>query len=68
MRRAAAFWADARQREQPTADDRALDGNVILAAQVATMESADGIVATTSVGHPLRYVHAALWLDIPDNA
>ena len=27
-------------------------------------ESADGIVATTNVGHLSRYVHAALWRDI----
>ena len=64
MRQAAAFWADARQRGQPTADDRALDGDVILAAQVATMESAAGIVATTNVGHLSRYVRAALRRDI----
>ena len=68
MRQAAVFWADARQRGRPTADDRALDGDVILAAQVATLESADGIVATTNVGHLSRYVHAALWRDIgPDS-
>ena len=64
MRQAAAFWADARQRGKPTADDRALDGDVILAAQVATMTSTDGIVATTNVGHLSRYVQAALWRDI----
>ena len=69
MRQAATFWAHARHQGQPTADDRALDGDVILAAQVATMESAaDGIVATTNVGHLSRYVHAAVWRDIPDNA
>ena len=68
MRQAAVFWAEARQRGRPTADDRALDGDVILAAQVATLESADGIVATTNVGHLSRYVHAALWRDIgPDS-
>ena len=37
---------------------------VIFAAQVATLESADGIVATTNVGHLSRYVHAALRRDI----
>ncbi len=68
MRQAAAFWADARQRGQPTADDKALDGDVILAAQIATIESADGIVATTNVGHLARYVRAALWKDIPTTA
>ena len=65
MRQAAAFWAEARQRGRPTADDKALDGDVILAAQVATLESSNGVVATTNVGHLLRYVQAALWRDIP---
>lgn len=67
MRQAAVFWADARQRGKPTADDRALDGDVILAAQVATLDSSDGIVATTNVGHLSRYVQAALWRDIPQS-
>ena len=53
-----------RQRGQPTADDRALDADVILAAQVATIGSTDGVVATTNVGHLSRYVQAALWRDI----
>ena len=68
MRQAAAFWAEgaeARQRGRPTADDQALDGDVILAAQVATLESSNGVVATTNVGHLSRYVQAALWRDIP---
>lgn len=65
MRQAAAFWADARQRGQPTADNKALDGDVILAAQIATIEPADGIVATTNVGHLSRYVRAERWRDIP---
>ena len=65
MRHAAEYWADARQRGRPTADDKALDGDVILEAQVATMDSARGIVATTNVGHLSRYMQAALWRDIP---
>lgn len=65
MRQAAAFWAEARQRGRPTDDDKALDGDVILAAQVATLESSNGVVATTNVGHLSRYVQAALWRDIP---
>lgn len=64
MRRAAAFWADARQRGWPTAADAALDGDVILAAQAATLEREGTIVATTNVKHLSRFVPAELWTDI----
>ena len=64
MRQAAAFWAEARQRGRPTAPDPALDGDVILAAQAATLDRADVIVATTNPKHLSRYVVAELWTDI----
>lgn len=64
MRRAAAFWAKARQQGRPTAADPALDGDVILAAQAATLDRADVIIATTNPGHLSRYVAAQLWTDI----
>lgn len=64
MRQAAKYWADARQQGRPTAVDPALDGDVILAAQAATLNRADTLVATTNVGHLSRYVQAALWSDI----
>ena len=64
MRQAALFWAQARQQGQPTADDKALDGDVILAAQAITLGIADTVIATTNVGHLSRFVPAALWPDI----
>ena len=64
MRQAAAFWAEARQQGRPTAPDPALDGDVIPAAQAATLDRTDVIVATTNPKHLSRYVVAELWIDI----
>ena len=64
MRRAAEFWAEARQRGWPTAADAALDGDVILAAQAATLDREGTIIATTNVKHLSRFVPAALWTNI----
>ena len=64
MRRAAVFWAEARRKGRPTAPDPALDADVILAAQAATLNRPNMIVATTNPKHLSRYVPAALWTDI----
>jgi predicted nucleic acid-binding protein len=64
MRQAAVFWAQARQLGQPTADEKALDGDVILAAQALTLGAVDVVIATTNVGHLSRFAPAALWPDI----
>lgn len=64
MRQAAVFWAQARQQGQPTADNKALDGDVILAAQARTLGVADVVIATTNVGHLSRFAPAALWPDL----
>ena len=73
---AAAFWADARRRGIPTADKLALDIDMILCAQAATLVPADFgrggeatsdspteavIVATTNVTHLTPFVDARLW-------
>lgn len=64
MRQAAVFWAEARRQGQPTAEDRALDGDVILAAQAVTLGEPDAVVATTNVGHLARFVTAELWQNV----
>jgi predicted nucleic acid-binding protein len=67
MRQAAMFWAEARQQGQPTAGDKTIDGDMILAAQAMTLNVADVVIATTNVGHLSRFVRADLWQNITPN-
>ena len=64
MRKAAEFWAQARQQGQPTAGDKTIDGDVILAAQATTLGIPEAVIATTNVGHLSRFVQAELWQNI----
>jgi predicted nucleic acid-binding protein len=64
MRQAASFWAQARQQGQPTAGDQALDGDVILAAQAATLNEPNTVIATVNVKHLWRFVPADMWQNI----
>jgi hypothetical protein len=62
-RRAAELWALARNKGYATADDSALDCDVILAAQ-AQLAAEDGFevtIATTNVGHLGRFADAQEW-------
>lgn len=61
MKLAAQLWADARKRGLPTADVKALDGDVILAAQAI---QAGAIIATENIGHLTRFVTAKHWNEI----
>ena len=66
MRKAAELWADARGMGHATADDKALDADVILAAQALQFSGhGDAItVATTNVAHLSRYLDAQEWQKI----
>ena len=71
MRQAADFWADLRRIGLPTADRLALDADVILCAQAATLDpaafglpGASVVVATGNVGHLTRLVDARRWQEI----
>jgi predicted nucleic acid-binding protein len=60
MRQAAVFWAQARQQGQPTAGDKTIDGDMILAAQAMTLGLTDVVIATTNIGHLSRFAPAEL--------
>ncbi len=66
MDRAAEFWAQARITGNATADDKALDADVILAAQATFLShsSAHVVIATTNVKHLSLFVNAQLWRNI----
>ncbi len=64
MRQAAMFWAQARQQGQPTASDKTIDSDMILAAQAMTLDVVDVVIATTNVGHLSRFAPADLWQNI----
>ncbi|CBN54393.1 MULTISPECIES: hypothetical protein [Kamptonema] len=66
MLKAAEFWADARKQGQPTANNQALDADVILAAQAFTIsnQGENTVIATTNVRHLTRFVPAKIWNEI----
>src|SRR6266540_2775969 len=66
MHRAAELWARIRRQRLQTADDKALAGDVILAAQALMLTAPDTevIIATSNVGHLGRLARAAEWRDI----
>lgn len=64
MRQAAKYWANARQQGQQTADNKALDVDMILAAQATTLNLTNVVIATTNVKHLAPFTQAMLWSDI----
>ncbi|MDP6355468.1 MAG: nuclease [Planctomycetota bacterium] len=66
--KAAEFWARARNEGRPTADDRSLDADVILAAQAFVVAEQEGevVIATGNVGHLSRFADARNWDEITE--
>lgn len=63
---AAELWAELRRQGRPNANDYALDGDVILAAQALLIQNSGHqvIIATTNVKHLEHFIDARLWSDI----
>lgn len=61
MLHAAQLWAETRNRGKPTADNRELDCDVILAASALSI---DAVVITENVGHLSRFVETKRWIEI----
>lgn len=63
MQEAAALWAQVRNQGLTTADVHALDGDVIVAAQVLALGYAptEIVIATSNTRHLSRFAPAELW-------
>lgn len=67
MRKVAEFWAEARKQGKQTADNLALDGDMVLVGQVNQLQEIqndDVIVATTNVRHIELFAEARNWVEI----
>jgi predicted nucleic acid-binding protein len=66
LRLAAELWAEARQKGRPTAESKALDIDVLIAAQVLSCGavSSEMVVATTNPKHLSQFTTARHWNEI----
>lgn len=67
LREAAKLWADARNSGQKTADDKAIDCDMLIVAaafDIGTRTGEDVVVATTNVRHLARFIDARPWREI----
>lgn len=60
---AAELWATARRQGRPTADPKALDIDVILAAQVIPL-GPEAAIATTNAKHLAQFITAKHWREL----
>lgn len=66
MLKAAEMWAQVRQQGKPTADNQALDGDVILAAQALLLARQEFpyVIATSNIKHLQLFAEAKNWQEI----
>ena len=64
MLSAANMWALARKKGKPTAHDKSIDIDVILAAQSKSVKENEAIIATTNIGHLSLFATAEKWENI----
>jgi len=66
MLKSAELWAEARKKGKQTADNKALDGDVILAAQALLLKGYghDVVIATSNQKHLSFFVNAKDWQEI----
>jgi predicted nucleic acid-binding protein len=66
MLKAAEMWAQVRQQGKPTADNQALDGDVILAAQALLLarQKFSYTIATSNIKHLQLFAEAKNWQEI----
>ena len=66
MRRAARFWADARNAGRPTSRDDALDADLILAAQGSLLAESgrEVVIATSNPKHFAAFAASKRWQDV----
>lgn len=67
LRLAAELWAKCRQQGQPTADGKALDIDVIIAAQMLSFgaDLSGIVIATANPKHLSQFITAKHWREIP---
>jgi len=64
MLKAAEIWAETRRKGRPTAAEKRLDADAILAGQAAMLTGKRVVVATGNTKHLARLVTAKNWQDI----